>query len=492
MNNKALSYLPRFLAPALALLLLCANSSAQSTPEPQQDQLLNGLRVLIWNRPGDPNVLIKLRIHSGGAFDTTGKSGLMALLGDALFPDPTTREYFTEELGGRLEVTTDMDAINISLSGHASAYEHMVEILRTALVTTPLTPENVKSMRDARIKLVRETSISPAMMADRAIASRLFGEFPYGRPFPGTPESLARIERADLLFARERFLNPNNATLVVIGGVEKLRAMRALKQLLGNWRRSDTIVPPTFRQPDAPDARMLLIDLPGAENSAEVRLAVRGLTRSDREFAAATLMTIIARDRWQQTMPSLNTLPFYVRNDSHVLPGSFVMGASVSVAQAADTLKAAQNTLRSLVTTPPSPTELAKARSEALAELNKRLEQPAGIAELWLDGDTFKLASIADQIKALSGVTAVEVQGVAVRLFRDAPIATVVVGNASQLRALLEGAGQVEIAGQQPAPAQTPSQTPTTRPTPMRSTPPRPAPSPILPVTRPTNPPGNP
>lgn len=457
--------------------------------------MLNGLRVLIWTRPGDPNVLLKLRIHSGGAFDTAGKSGLMALLGDALFPDPTTREYFTEELGGRLEVTTDLDAINISLSGRASEYERIIEILGTALVTTPLSPENVKSMRDARIKLVRESSISPAMTADRAIASRLFREFPYGRPFSGTPDSLSRIDRGDLTIARERFLNPNNATLVVIGGIEKARAMRALKQLLGNWRRSDVLVPPTFRLPDAPDTRTLIVDLPGTE-SAEVRLALRGLARSDREFAAATLMTIIARDRWQQSMPALDTLPFFVRHDSHVLPGSFVMGASVNTALAADAIKAAQNTMRSLITTPPSATELARARSEALAELNKRLDQPAGVAELWLDGYTFKLASIVDQIKALSGATAVEVQGIAIRLFRDAPVATVVVGNASQLRAMLESTGQIEIAGQQPAPTPSPASTPTQAP-PNRATPtllptPTPAPSPATPAARPANPPHSP
>lgn len=466
----------------LAVTLLVSTARAQTIPEPQQDQLLNGLRVLVWTRPADQNVLLKLRIHSGGAFDTAGKSGLMALLADMLFPDPTTREYFTEELGGRLEVTTDMDAINITLSGQATAYERMIEILRTALVTTQLTPDNVKNMRDARIKLARETSISPAVTADRAVAARLFGDFPYGRTYAGTPESLAKIDRADLLLADERFLNSNNATLVIVGGVEKARAVRALKQLLGNWRRSDTIVPSTFRQPEAPDARTLLIDLPGAQ-SAEVRLAFRGLARSDREFAAATLMTIIARDRWQASLPSLSSAPFFVRNDAHVLPGSFLMGATVPAQQAVDAIKAAQNTLRSLMTTPASATELAKARSEALANLNKRMEQPEGLADLWLDAETFHLPSIVDQIKALSGVTAVEVQGVATRLFRDAPAATVVVGNAAQLRAQLESAGQVEVAAQQPAAAPSPAQTPAPAPSPR--------PQPLPPANRQSNPPGS-
>src|SRR5205085_9403836 len=104
-------------------------------------QLLNGLRVLMWSRPGDSNVYIKLRIHSGAAFDLAGKSGMMALLSDALFPDPTTREYFTEVLGGRVEVTSDYDTINVTLTGRTSEFERILELLRTALVNIQLTPD---------------------------------------------------------------------------------------------------------------------------------------------------------------------------------------------------------------------------------------------------------------------------------------------------------------------------------------------------------------
>ena len=99
------------------------------------------------------------------------------------------------------------------------------------------------------------------MLADRAIATRLFGDFPYGRPYVGTVESLERIDRADLMLARERFLNPNNATLVVIGGVQTNRAMRALRQLLGVWRKSGDHSP-TFRRL-SPRPSQLIIDAAG-------------------------------------------------------------------------------------------------------------------------------------------------------------------------------------------------------------------------------------
>src|ERR1700730_17911427 len=180
----------------LALGSLPRVSLAQ-TPEPQRERLLNGLRILLWSRPGDQKVLLKLRIHSGAAFDTAGKAGTMALLGDVLFPDAATHDYFTQEIGGRLDVETDHDALTITLQGRATEYDRIVDILRAALVGTALSPENVAKVRDARLKGLSTTKPSASDIADQAIADRLLGTFPYAKPVGGTADSLARIERSD-------------------------------------------------------------------------------------------------------------------------------------------------------------------------------------------------------------------------------------------------------------------------------------------------------
>jgi zinc protease len=453
--------------PALATLLLAllvgiapASKGAQSTLAPRREELLNGLRVLIWNRPGDANVLLKLRIHSGAAFDFAGKAGTMALLSDALFPDPTTREYFTEELGGRLEVSSDYDAIDITLSGTASNFERIVELLSTALISTPLTPEVLAKAREARIKIARELNVSPTLMADRAIAARLFGDYPYGRPLTGSVESLARVERADVMHARERFLNPNNATLVVIGGVEERRAIRALRQLLGSWRKSETVVPATFRQPSPPDTRTLIIDLPGAE-TAEIRLAVRSLSRSDNNHAAATLLAMLVHDVWLSTQPELSKSSFFVRHEAHVLPGIFVMGASVPNAEAANTLAKARQVLKLLMKDAVTPALLERVKTEALAELSRQVERPESLANIWLDADTFQLVSFEEQTRQLKSVTVEDIRRLATKLFNDAPVVTVAVGAAARLKADLEREGKVEVFGETaPPPAAAPAKKP--------------------------------
>ncbi len=428
----------------LLVALISQRAGAQAYSEPVPEHLLNGLSVLFAPRPGDPNVLIKLRVHSGAAFDFAGKSGTMGLLGEILFPDPTTREYVTEQLGGKLDVVTSYDYIDITISGNNREFERMVEFLRTALVNTQLTPENITKARESRLKQLSERPPTAAEIADHEIAARLLGNFPYGRPAMGTVESVSKIDRGDVMYARQRFLNADNATVVVIGGVDQLRLRRTLRQLLGPWQKGDQVIPATFRQPGAPDARVLLINQPDLKN-AEIRLAVRGLARSDAAAASASLLARIVRERWQSAAPAIVTA--FVRNDAHALPGSFVLGASVPTESAASAISAAKTIMQSLAQAGPTGAEFERARAEMLTELAGRTSQPEALADLWLDSATFKLPPLDSQINTVRSLTSSDIQRVAGRLFKDTAPATIVVGNVDQLKASFAGS---EVKGAKP------------------------------------------
>lgn len=440
------NFLGKCVLPVCLLVLLQTSLCAQAPAEPEPTRLLNGLRVRLMPRPDDQNVLVKLRVHSGAAFDLAGKAGTTALLGDMLFPDPATREYFTEEMQGRLNVSTDYDAITITMQGRAREFERIIEILRTAIVATDLSPANIAKVREGRIKVIRDTSISPAVIADRAVAARLFGDFPYGRPYIGTIESLERVERADVMFARERFLNPNNASLIVVGGIQPSRAMRAIRQLLGGWRKSDQIIPATFKQPLPPDPRTLIINTPN-DQSVEVRLAARGLSRQDSEVPIAILLAAVVRQRWEKELPELSRSPVFVRHDAFALPGMFIMGTAIDPLLAGKALTSAQEIIKSLVASAPSTAEVAQARTEVLAAFNRDLAKPEGLANVWLDMDTYGVPSAAEQIRALTVVSPTELQKTAARIFRHGAVAAVVVGNSELLKSQLERYGKVEIMG---------------------------------------------
>lgn len=448
-----MKFFRRLVILSLSIGLLSLPVFPQTAAQPEREELLNGLRLMFWLRPGSPDITVKLRINSGAAFDLAGKSGQMALLGDILFPDAATIDFFTDEMGGKLDVSVGYDSTTITMVGKAHEFEQIIEVLRNALLSTQLSPEVVTRMRDQRIKLLRDTSIAPATVADRAVLARLFGDFPYGRPAAGSPEDVARVDRADLMQARDRFLNSNNATLAIIGGVTKPRAMRAVRQLLGPWRKSEQVVPTTFRQPAPADPRTLIVNVPGP--NVELRLAARGVSRSDKDFAAATILARVAQNRFQAAAPELAKQPVFARHDAYVLPGAFVMGAAVNEMTVADSLAKARKVVDSLMSTPPTAEELERAKTEVINDLSPTLTRPEAFPDPWLDADTYRLSAPQDQIALLRAVTAGEVQRVANRLFNKT-IVSVVAGETAPLKAALQGRYQYEVLGEIASPAPSP------------------------------------
>lgn len=443
----------RVAAAALALACPVAPLAAQAPAPEREERLLNGLRIFFFQRPGAQKVWMRLRVNSGAAFDLAGKEGMAQLLADALFTDPSTGQYVAEELGGRLDVRADYDAIEITISGDAARFNDLAEVLRNALLQMRLTPDEVRRLKDARAQLLREQAESAAARADRAAAARLFAGYPYGRAWAGTAESVARVERADLMLARDRFLNPNNSLLAVVGPVDVARAMRTFRQFLGPWRKSEETVPATFRQPPAPDARTLILDAPGAA-AAEVRLSARGLARADRERAAAALLANVAHQRLRSALKDLTPAGSAVAHESFALAGVFRVSASVPAAQAAQTVEIARSVLRSLATTPAAPAELETARRELSAAAQAGRDAEYAPAADWLESIAYGHAP-ADAARAFDNVTPADLQRVAARIFRDGRIASVVAGDAATLRASLAGLpGGVEEAAAGGAPAQ--------------------------------------
>ncbi len=459
--------LPGYLRILLALACLSsitpglhAHAAQDATNEPRRERLLNGLPLLLAYRPGDPQVLLKLRLQSGAAFDLAGKEGMMALLSDVFFPDPTTREFVTEELGGQLTVTTDYDQIEVTLSGRATEFERLAELLRNAVVNTRIVADDVTRLRDERIKAARAVALAPATVADRAVATRLYGAHPYGRLVAGTPESLARIDRVDLLLARDRFVTADNAHLVVMGGVEPGRVLRVFRQFLGSWRKSEALVPATFRRPDAPDPRTLIIDQAGAAG-VEIRLALRGLARTDRAHAAAAVVAALARARWLAALGTNTPDSLSVRHETHTTGGFWQMSARVRPAIAAQALATARATLSALAAAPPTAIELEQAKREATADINPNKPPDIALADQWLDAESYGPAA-ADTQRTLATLTPADVQRVAARLFRDAGLASVAVGPAAELSSeLARTTNGVELFG---APGPAPKPTPARRP----------------------------
>ena len=408
------------IAAGAVILTAAIGTFAQRPQAPKQEKLLNGMKLLIWNDPSAQNVSVKVRVHSGTAFDPQDKEGVMSLLAESFFPNEGTREFYREDLGGDLDVTANYDYIQVNASSKPDQFLTMLESVANAVATPTIDKETTPKLVARRLEKIKELGKDPAYIANLAAVKQLFGTFPYGRPELGTPESVAKINFADVLEAKQRFLGADNATVVISGNIDPALAYRAARRYFGAWLKSDKLVPPTFKQPDAPDTKLVTISS-DTGNATTVRFAFRGVARNDRLFPASEVLAVILESRMKENLSGLNASNAYVSNEAHVLPGTVVVALDLAGSE-----PVSGNTITALLARPVTATEFAAAKA-AVAESRKKIAAD----ESWLDADTYKQPSATAEQKGFDSVALADVQLLA-ESFAKNPIVAVALTKADK------------------------------------------------------------
>jgi zinc protease len=252
-----------------------------------------------------------------------------------------------------------------------------------------------------------------------ASAKRLLGTFPYGRPANGSTDSLARIDFADLIDIKQRFLTADNATVAIYGNFDSDLAYRAARRYFGSWLKSDKKIPSTFRQPDPPDLAAQMIASPVA-GSFEVRYMARGYSRNDKDFPASIVLAKIVEQRIKSTVPAEHSPDISVRSEGHVLPGVILVRMSGVSVPNKDTAEA-NDLLASAIRAKITDAEFSSAKAALVEDWGRR-----DVVDRWLDTYTYKTASFSAEQQTVSNLSIADVQRAADILSKQ-PVAVVVV-----------------------------------------------------------------
>ena len=408
---------------SLATLTISASPSfCQSTYKPPRDEkLLNGLKLLMFDAPSSDKVTLKVRFHSGSAFDPQGKEGLMELLAANIFPSSDAKEYFAEQLGGSLNVESNYDYIQINATAKPDKLVSMLETVANAVGSMQIDKETTAKLKSAQLERIATLEKDPSYIADLAAASRLFGTFPYGRSTEGTIASLGKIDFADLLAAKQRFFTADNTTVVLIGNFDPTAAFRAVRRDFGPWLKADKLAPSTFRQPDDPPSGIQRVDSPTSDRF-EVRFITRGTARSSVDFAAYRIAAAIIDSRLKSISPFGSNATINAESIDHVLPGGMII--RVSGPKSAPKIETNDIVMKAL-SAPVSESEFQSAKQQVVAAI-----QSGDIYDRWLDVDTFKIDSPSKWIERASAVNISNVNDVLSRI-KNQPMTAVVVSSPS-------------------------------------------------------------
>jgi predicted Zn-dependent peptidase len=286
-----MSRLPRWLLGTLALALLA--SAGPRLEPPVARTLPNGLRVVVFERPGLPIVQMQLQVPAGLRSEPAGQPGIAFLTSQLLRHGTTSRgaeDLATEldTLGATFAAQVSRDAAQVAAGCRVAEFESLLELLSDVVVNPLFSEEAFQAARRQMAAQLGQQAQNPVAIADERAAAVMFGAHPYGNASRGTIESLLAANRDQVRAFHRDHWRPDGAVLAIAGDVDPARAFASVAEWFARWSAKRAAAPAAVSP--APRTGTLLLDLPGSP-AAEIRLLSLAPGRGEPGFAGWTLAT---------------------------------------------------------------------------------------------------------------------------------------------------------------------------------------------------------
>jgi len=429
MNHRVSMRLLALLALAWMLPLYAADPAADALPEPgparkvnipvaRDSTLPNGLRVVAVNRAVTPLVSVALYLRSGAEADPPKLAGLTDLTAGLLDKGTTTRTApqiaeAADALGGSLGTGASFDASQAAITVTTPKLDAALALLADVVRHPTFADAEIERERKRMLDGLRLALSQPGSVAGFVAARSIYGDGAYGHPAGGTPASLPRIKRADVVKLHATYYRPDNAVLVFAGDVDLERAVQAATRAFGDWKA------PATPLPKAPAgigrssvALAIAVDVPGTGQAA-VTVLHAGIARNAPDFYAGIVTNAVLGGsysaRLNQEIRIKRGLSYGARSslDLRRQGGAFAGSAQTKNPSAADVVALMLGEFAQLREAPVGADELAARKATLSGSFGFALETTRGllgqIADLAVSGLPLdELSHYLDKVEAVS------------------------------------------------------------------------------------------
>lgn len=360
-------------------------------PKPVENTLPNGLRVIVVPRAQLPLVTAQLLIKSGGEVDPAELSGVADMTAALLTRGTKTRSATQiaeaiEALGGTLNSGANWDSSSITTSVLSSRLGPALEILSDALRNADFKEEEIDRLRKQYLNSLRSALGTPGAVARFAAARVVYRDAPYGHPLSGTPESLARIKRDDILRVHTTFYRPDNAILVIGGDITPQNGFSLAEKYFGDWQKPANALPSTQLVTPASGAgnrRVLVVDMPQAGQAA-VLVVRRAINRSSPDYfrgivSNAILSGYSGRLNWEIRVKRGLSYGAGSALDTRRWAGTFMASAQTKNESGAEVAALTLSEIAKIATDDVPETELTPRKASLIGGFARGMETNAGV-----------------------------------------------------------------------------------------------------------------
>lgn len=420
-----------------AIFALFITQAAQAGVAIEHWTTANGTRVHFVAARSLPMLDVQVDFAAGAMFDPADKAGLAALTRGILDlgageRDETLISEQLADLGAVLGGGADSDRASITLRSLSAPdkLEAALRILQDILRQPRFDAAILEREKTRTITALKEAMTRPDSIAGKAFWETLYPGHPYGQQ--ATPDTVALIQRSDLLAFHQRFYTAGNASITLVGDLSRTQAEQIAAQLSAALPAGSA---PTLPPLPAP-AQAANKALAHPASQAHIYLGMPSIERGHPDYFPLLVGNYTLGgggfvSRLVKEVRDKRGFAYSVY--SYFAPlrqtGPFQIGLQTQRKQAGEAIKVVREVLDEFVKTGPSDEELAAAKANL-----------SGSFPLRLDSNSKLLANVAaiafyelpldylDQYQAkVQKVTAGEVKAAFSRHVRPADLVTVTV-----------------------------------------------------------------
>ena len=251
-----------------------AASPALKIPPLQHDVLSNGLKLIVARRTGVPVVDFTLLVDAGRAADAGGRSGTSALMLNMLDEgagplDALAIARREGDLGTSLGVAISRDTSTVGLSAITSKLPESLDLYASLIREPHFAQADLDRVKKQLLAEIHQEKAEPFGLARRVLSRQLFGEgSPYAYAGLGLESDVHAITRDDLVEFHQRWMRPDNATLVVVGDTTLDAIKPLLESRLGGWKApADPLPQKNLGSVPPQTERLVLVNNPGTSQA---------------------------------------------------------------------------------------------------------------------------------------------------------------------------------------------------------------------------------
>src|SRR6266852_5130068 len=249
----------------LALMLLGTPTAPAAEEAVIEATLDNGLRILVLEDHRSPIATVQTWYKVGSRNEIPGATGLAHFLEHMMFKGTPAHgkgqfAHIVEENGGQDNAFTSHDVTSYYVDIAAERVDLVLGLEADRMRNLLLDSKEIDSERQVVAEERRtRTEDDPDGYLEEEFLAAAYKAHPYGWPVIGWMEDIARITPAELRAFYDRYYQPNNALLVIVGDVEARRIVGRVRETFGKIPRAPAPPPMLAVEPPQLGERRVLL-----------------------------------------------------------------------------------------------------------------------------------------------------------------------------------------------------------------------------------------